>query len=179
MKSFPLSFNYALPPKEYKGFIMFNWTSTLHTYRLQLSSNHTSVFCFHLHWYIVTEQIKNIYLLGWVNTKTKNLFWCELNGQLYFHQIKPLFLLNHSRRSVLMRDCSGFTDFLDFSSRLSKLFLETSGRSGANSKVSEAPVSGGFFSASESPLFSLVLFVVTFALFKLSTNFLRCLMYSV
>ena len=77
----------------------------------------------------------------------------QVNQCMYFiyealginnHQTKPFLLLNLSTRSVLIRDFSGLFGFLDFSSLLSKLFLEISGRS-PSSKVSELALSDGLF----------------------------------
>jgi len=59
----------------------------------------------------------------------------------HLHHDKPISTLLHpSTWSVLACDLSGGVVFFDFSSRLSKLFLKTSGRLEFNSNVVEFPV---------------------------------------
>lgn len=81
---------------------------------------------------------------------------------------------------MLIRDFSGLNDFLlDLSRRLSKLFLETSGGSGRNSKVSAVPLSDAlFWLLSESGAVFFESLEVGFDLPRDMTNFLRCLMNS-
>lgn len=97
------------------------------------------------------------------------------------YQTNPFLLLNLSTWSVLIRDFSGLFDFLDFSRRLSKLFLEASGRSVLNSDAFEVPLSDSLLAL---PWFSVstVSFLEPFAVVLdfpiVCTNFFRCLMNS-
>lgn len=99
---------------------------------------------------------------------------------------------------MLIRDFSGLKLFLDFSSRLSKLILDTSGGSGFNLNVPAFDVVDTLFWLSDalvclsdptvdslegsfdedSTVGSLVPFEVGFDLLRNDTNLFKCLIYS-
>lgn len=96
------------------------------------------------------------------------------------YHINPFLLRNLSTRSVLILDFSGLLVFFDLSSRLSKLFLETSGTSGCKSNVSVPLLSPAgilpsvFGNAATEPLAG----GAGFDFPRARTNFFKCLMNS-
>lgn len=119
---------------------------------------------------------QNIWTTSTGSTTKITCFWTIVSTGLR-HQTRPFFLLN---LSTLIRDFSGLLVFLDFSSWLSTLFLETSGRQQPSWNVSVRPFSEGllcFFVASVAFVF-VEPFLGPLGLEIETTNFFRCFMNS-